>query len=65
MVEEYILYKSFCYASEYIKQINNAPVAMIWDDKRDEKKREGEIIETNKKKIMIKSKCRIIIFSNY
>ena len=56
MVEGYILYESFYYASEYIKQINNRPSAVIWDDEMDEDKREGEFLQTSGKKRLIKSK---------
>ena len=41
MAEGYILYESFYYAIDYIKQIDNRPGAVIWDDERDEDKREG------------------------
>ena len=40
----YIVYESFYYVSEYIKQINHTPSPMIWDDEWDENKREGEIL---------------------
>ena len=56
MVEGYISYESFYYASEYIKQIDNRPGAVIWDDERDEEKRQGELLQTNGKKCLIKSK---------
>jgi len=61
IVEGYILYESFYYFSEYIKQIDNTPIAVIWDDKRDEDKRQSEILETNGKRHLIKYKCRFII----
>ena len=32
MGEGYISYESFYYASEYIKQIENTPGVVIWDD---------------------------------
>jgi hypothetical protein len=44
MAEGYISYESFYYANEYIKQINTTPDVVIWDDKRDEEKREGELL---------------------
>ena len=56
MAEGYISYESFYYASEYIKQIDNRPSAVIWDDERDEYKREGELLQTNGKRCLIKSK---------
>ena len=37
---------------------------VIWDDERDEDKREGELLQTNGKKCLIKSK-RLIIFQIY
>ena len=64
MAEGYILYDSFYYASEYIKQIDNRPGAVIWNDERDEDKREGELLQTSGKKCLIKSK-RLIIFQIY
>ena len=60
MVEEYISYESFYYANEYIKQIDNTPGVMIWDDERDEDKREGKLLQTNGKGRLIKSKKLII-----
>ena len=44
MAEGYISYESLYYASEYMKQIDNTPNAVIWDDERDEDKREGEFL---------------------
>ena len=64
MAEEYISYESFYYASEYIKKIDNGPSAVICDDERDEDKREGELLQTNGKRHLIKSK-RIINFQIY
>ena len=64
MEEGYISYESFYYASEYIKQIDNRTGVVIWDDERDEEKREGELLQTNGKKRLIKSK-RLIIFQIY
>ena len=64
MAEGYISYESFYYANEYIKQINNIPSAVIWDDQMDEEKREGELLQTSGKKRLIKSK-RLIIFQIY
>ena len=64
MVEGYISYEYFYYSSDYIKQIDNRPGALIWDDERDEDKREGELLQTNGKKSLIKSN-RLIIFHIY
>ena len=64
MEEGYISYESFYYASEYIKQIDNKPGAVIWDDQMDEDKREGELLQTSGKKLLKKSK-RLIIFQIY
>jgi hypothetical protein len=59
MVEGYIVYESFYYASEYIKQIDDTPGGVVWDDHWDEDKREGELLQTNGKRHMIKSKSLI------
>ena len=64
MAEGYISYESLYYASEYIKQIDIILGVVIWDDERDEDKREGELLQTNGKKRLIKSK-RLIIFQIY
>jgi hypothetical protein len=56
MEEGYISYESFYYASEYIKQIKNTPGVVIWDNEMDEDKREGELLQTNGKRHLIKSK---------
>ena len=64
MAEGYISYESFYYASDYIKKIDSRPSAVISDDERDEDKREGELLQTNGKKCLIKSK-RLIIFQIY
>ena len=47
MEEGYILYGSFYYASEYIKKINHTLGTPIWDNQRDEDKREGELLQMN------------------
>ena len=64
IVDGYISYESFYYASEYIDQIDNKPGAVIWEDERDEDKREGELLQKNGKRHLIKSK-RLIIFQIY
>ena len=64
MAEGYISYESFYYVSDYIKQINNRPCAVIWDDESDEDKREGEFLLMSGKKFLIKSK-RLVIFQIY
>jgi hypothetical protein len=65
MVEGYIVYESFYYASEYIKKNDDTPGAVVWDDQQDKEKREGELLQTNGKRHMIKSKslrfCQICI----
>ena len=55
MAEGYIVYDSFYYASDYIKQIENTPRIVIFDDKHDEDKREGELLETKGKRCIVKS----------
>ena len=44
MAEGYIVYESFYYSSEYIKQIDHTTSLVIWDDERNEDKREGELL---------------------
>ena len=61
MIEGYISYESFYYANDYIKQIDNIIGVVICDNERDEYKREGELLQTNGKRRLIKSK-RLIIF---
>ena len=56
IVQGYIVYDSFYYASEYIKQIDHTPTTVIWDDEHDEDKREVEVLEMNGKMHMLKSK---------
>ena len=56
MEEGYILYEPFYYANEYINQIENTPSVVIWDDEREEDKREREILQKNGKICLIKSK---------
>ena len=56
MAEGYISYKSFYYASGYIKKIDNRPGAVISNDKMDEDKREVELLQMSGKKRLIKSK---------
>ena len=64
MAEGYISYESFCYANEYIKQIENRPGVVNWEDERDEDKREGELLQMSGKKRLIKIK-QLIIFQIY
>ena len=59
MAEGYIVYESFYYANEYIKQINHTPGIVIWDDEQDEDKRNGKLLQMNEKRCMIKSKLLI------
>ena len=60
MAKGYISYESFYCANEYIKKIDNTPGMEIWDNKRDEDKRDGELLKTNGKRHMIKTKWLII-----
>ena len=68
MVEGYIVDVSFYYASEHIKKIDDTQGALVWEDQLDEEKREGELIQTNKKWCMINSIslifCQIIVQRN-
>ena len=64
LAEGYTSYETFYYASEYIRQIDNRPGVVIWDDERDEYTREGESLQMNGKKHLIKSK-KLIIFQIY
>lgn len=61
MAKGYISYEYFYYVNYYIKHIKNTSSAMTWDDEKDEEKIEGEILKTNGKRRMIKSKCKLII----
>jgi hypothetical protein len=54
MAEGYISYESFYYSIEYIKYIKNTPGVVIWDDERDEDKREGELLQMNGKNFLSK-----------
>ena len=49
MLERYIVYESFYYASEYIKQIYDTLGEVVWEDQLVEEKREGRILQTNGK----------------
>jgi len=60
MAEGYISYDSFNYSNAYINHTANTPSVVIWDNERDEEKREGELLQTNGKTCMIKSKSLII-----
>ena len=51
-----IVYESLYYASEYVKKLNDTPGAVVWDDQLDEEKKEGELLQMNEKRPMIKSK---------
>jgi hypothetical protein len=63
MVEGYIVYESFYYASEYIKKIDDTKGTVVWDDHQYDEKREGELLQTNEKRHLIKSK--LIIFCQF
>ena len=65
MKEGYIVYESFYYASKYIKQINDTLGVVIWDDERDEDKREGELLEMKGKRCLIRSKPLIFQSSHF
>ena len=67
MVEGYIVYESFYYASasEYIRKIDNTPGEVIWDDEHDEDKREGELLETKGKRRMVRSNSIIFQSSHF
>jgi hypothetical protein len=56
MAAGYISYESFYYASEYINQIDNTTGVVIWDEERDEDKREWELLQTNRKRKLINNK---------
>jgi hypothetical protein len=56
MAVGYISYEPIYYASEYIKKIDNTPGGVIWDDERNEDKREGEILQMNGKRLLINNK---------
>jgi hypothetical protein len=64
MAKGYIVYESFYYASEHIKQIDDTPGEVVWEDQLYEEKREGELLQMIGKRHMIKSKlfifCQII-----
>ena len=47
MVEAYIVYESFYYSSEYIKQIDDTPGEVVWEEELDEEKREGDLFKMN------------------
>jgi hypothetical protein len=54
MMEGYIVYNSFYYANEYIKQIENTLGVVVWDEKQYENKREGKLLQTNGKRVLDK-----------
>jgi hypothetical protein len=63
MEKGYIVYDLFYYANGYINQIDNAEGVVIWDDHQDEDKREGELLQMNRKRHLIKSNS--IIFCQF
>ena len=66
MAEGYIIYESFYYASEYIKQIDDTRLGVvIWDDEHDEDKTKGGLLETKGKRCLIRSKSRIFRSSHF
>ena len=56
MVEGYVIYELFYYASEYIKKIDDTIGEVVWEEQLDEEKMEGEPPKMNGKRCMIKSK---------
>ena len=64
VVKTYTIYESSYYASDYIKKIDDTPRAVVWEEELDEDKRKGELLQTNQRRCMIKSKpiifCQII-----
>ena len=60
MVEGYVVYESFYYANEYIKQIDDTLGEVVWEEELDEEKREWEILQTNGKRCMVKSNPHIV-----
>ena len=66
MVEGFIAYDSFYYTSEHIKQFDDTPGGVVWDDQQEKDKREGELLQMNTKMCMIKSNSLIFChFSIY
>ena len=63
MVEGYIVYESLYYVNEYIKKIDDTIGVVAWYNQLDEEKREGELLQTNEKRFLIKSKS--IIFYEF
>jgi hypothetical protein len=60
MEKGYISYESLYHSSEYINHIDNTLGAVIWDDKRNKDKREGELLQMNEKMCLINRKWLII-----
>ena len=69
MAEGYIVYESFYFSSEYIKNIDDSLGEMVWEDQLGEEKREGEPLQMNVKMCMIKSNplifCQIICIIDF
>ena len=51
MVEGYIVYKLFYYASEYIRKIDDTLGELVWEEELDEDKREEEPTPNEWKKV--------------
>ena len=49
MAKGYIVFELFYYASEHIKQIDQTPGELIWDDECDETKGKGSYSKLTKK----------------
>ena len=56
--------ESFYYSSEYIKQIDDTPGVVVWEEQLDEDKRKRELLQMKGKRCLIKSNplifCQII-----
>jgi hypothetical protein len=63
MEKGYIVYVSFYYVNEYIKKIDEMAGVVVWDDHQDEDKRKRELLQTDGKRRLIKSKS--VIFCQF
>jgi hypothetical protein len=57
--EGYIVHESFYCVSEYIKQVDDTTGVFVWYDHKDEDKKEGDLLQTNRKRALIKGKSTI------
>ena len=53
----------FYYASELNKKIDDIAGAVVCDDHKDEEKKEGELLQTNGKRLLINSKS--VVFCQF